>query len=162
MDLNKFTEKSQQALSDAQSNALRLGHQNVEVEHLALALAQQEKGLVGHILERMGFKIKDYAEAVLLELKKQPSVSGPGAESARLGISTRLHQLLIRAEDGAKRLKDEYVSVEHLFLELAGENDKTPVGRINKALGITRDKILVAMSQIRGNQRVSSQNPEES
>ncbi|MDR1242211.1 MAG: ATP-dependent chaperone ClpB [Deltaproteobacteria bacterium] len=162
MDLNKFTEKSQLALSDAQSCAIRLGHQSVEAEHLALALVEQEKGLAGRLLERMGFKPEDYAEALLAELKKKPSVSGPGADNAQLSVSAGLRQVLTRAEDGAKRLKDEYVSVEHLFLELAGENDRTPLGRVNKAFGITRDKILAAMNQIRGNQRVTSRNPEES
>ncbi|MDL2307049.1 AAA family ATPase [Desulfovibrio sp. OttesenSCG-928-C06] len=162
MDMNKFTEKSQQALSEAQSIAVRMGHQMIEPEHLALALVEQEQGLVGRMLERMGFKPQDYADAINAELKKKPSVSGPGADNSQLGVTTRLHQVLIRAEDGAKRLKDEYVSVEHLFLELAGESDSTPIGRVNKAFGITRDKILVAMNQIRGNQRVTSQNPEES
>ncbi|MDL2314486.1 ATP-dependent chaperone ClpB, partial [Desulfovibrio sp. OttesenSCG-928-C14] len=158
----RFTEKSQQALSEAQSIAVRLGHQSIDAEHLALALVEQEQGLTGRLLERMGFKPKDYAEAILAELKKRPSVSGPGADSAQLGITTRLHQLLIRAEEGAKRLKDEYVSVEHLFLELAEEAASTGVGKVNKAFGITKDKVLVAMTQIRGNQRVTSATPEDS
>ncbi|MDR2893495.1 MAG: ATP-dependent chaperone ClpB [Deltaproteobacteria bacterium] len=162
MDMNKFTEKSQLALSEAQSLAVRMGHQAVEPEHLALALAEQEQGLVGRIIERMGLKPKDYAEAVRLELKKKPSVSGPGAAGGQVGVTTRLHQLLLRAEDGAKRLKDEYVSVEHLFLELAAEAPNTPIGVVNRTFDLNQNKVLAAMSQIRGNQRVTSPTPEES
>ncbi|MDR1125517.1 MAG: ATP-dependent chaperone ClpB [Deltaproteobacteria bacterium] len=162
MDMNKFTEKSRQALSEAQSLAVRLGHQSVDAEHLALALVEQEQGLVGRIIERMGFKGRDYADAVMLELGKKPSVSGSGADAGQVSMTGRLHKVLLSAEESARRLKDEYISVEHLFLALAEEPVSTPLGRVNRTFGITLDKILAALTQIRGHQRVTSQNPEDS
>ncbi len=162
MDMNKFTEKSQQAVMDAQSAAMRLGHQTIDVEHLALALAEQEQGLVPRLLERMGYKPKEYAAAVLAELKKKPAVSGPGADNGQLGTTARFRSLLIRAQDSATHMKDEYVSVEHLFYEIAAEPKGAPVYNVNAAFGLTKDKVLEAMLQVRGNQRVTSQNPEDS
>ncbi len=161
MDLKKFTEKSQQAVADAQTIALRLGHQQVDVEHLALALVEQEGGLAPRLLERAGVDPAAYAEALQKELAKKPSVSGPGAGSAGLGATVRLQQLLIRAHDAAQRMKDEYVSVEHIVCELAGEGAGTPIGAVNRQFGLTRDKILQAMNEVRGNQRVTTQNPED-
>ncbi len=161
MDLKKFTEKSQQAVADAQTVALRMGHQQVDVEHLALALIDQEGGLVPRLLERIQVVPQTYAEALRQELRKRPSVSGPGADAAGLAATSRLQQVLIRAHDAAQRMKDEYVSVEHIFCEMAGEGGSTPIGGVNRQTGVTRDKILQAMSEVRGNQRVTSQNPED-
>lgn len=160
MDLNKFTEKSQQAIAEAQTLALRMGHQQVDVEHLALALVEQEDGLAPRLLERVGVDLKSYVADMVNALSRKPSVSGPGADAANLGVTTRLHQLLIRASDAAKRIKDEYVSVEHLLCEIGAEAPSSPVGEVNRKHGLTRDKILVAMNEVRGNQRVTSQNPE--
>ena len=160
MDLKQFTEKSQQAVADAQTKALRLGHQQVDVEHLTLALAEQEGGLVPRLLERAGVDVAQYVANINAILSKKPSVSGPGADAAGLVATNRLHQVLIRAHDAAKRMKDEYVSVEHILCEIASEPLSAPIGEVNRKSGLTREKVLAAMSEVRGNQRVTSQNPE--
>ena len=163
MDMQHFTEKSRQALSEAQTIALRHGHQEVDAEHLALALANQDKGVTGRILDKMNLNPTVYADAVTRELKKKPSVSGgPGVLPDQIAVTQRLAKVLVRARDISLHMKDEYVSVEHLFLALLEETTSTPRGRINMELGITREKALEAIAQIRGNQRVTSDNPEAS
>ena len=161
MDLKKFTEKSQQAVAEAQAIAVRHGHQQVDVEHLALALVEQEDGLVPRLLQRAGTDPKAYAAAIEDELRRKPSVSGPGADASSLSATQRLHQVLIRAHDVAERMKDDYVSVEHILYEIAGEPASTPMGGINRRIGLTQDAVLRAMSEVRGSQRVTSANPED-
>ena len=161
MDLKKFTEKSQQAVVDAQTVAMRLGHQQVDVEHLALALVDQEGGLATRLLERIGVDAAAYAKALSDALAKKPSVRGPGADAAGIAPTARLHQLLIRAHDAASRMRDEYVSVEHIVCEIATEMASSPVGEINRRFGVSRDAVLQAMTEVRGNRRVTSQNPED-
>ncbi len=161
MDLKKFTEKSQLAVASAQDIALRMGHQQVDVEHLALALVQQEKGLVARLLEKAGITPGKYADAVQVELAKRPSVSGPGMDSSTLSVTNRLHQLLIASHDAAVRMKDEYVSVEHIFCEMAGDPASSPLGRVNNNFNFTRERALHAMSAVRGSQRVTTATPEE-
>ncbi|MFW5722897.1 MAG: Clp protease N-terminal domain-containing protein, partial [Desulfohalobiaceae bacterium] len=97
MDLNKFTQKSQEAISEAQSVAVRFGHQQVEVEHLALALLEQEQGLVPRLLDRAGYNAEAYAGAVGQELEKLPKVSGPGGQPGQIYVSQRLNSLLLKA-----------------------------------------------------------------
>ncbi len=161
MDMKSFTEKSQLAVVAAQDIALRMGHQQVDVEHLALALVQQEGGLVPRLLEKSGVQSRAYAQALEAELGKKPSVSGPGADSSQIGVSNRLRHLLIRSHDAATRMKDEFVSVEHIFCEIAGEPASSIIGRVNRTFNLTRENILAAMSEVRGSQRVTSQNPED-
>ncbi|MDR0339328.1 MAG: type VI secretion system ATPase TssH, partial [Desulfovibrio sp.] len=161
MDMKSFTEKSQAAVVEAQDLALRLGHQQVDADHLALALVRQEGGLVPRLLEKAGVSAGEYGLALEQELKKLPSVSGPGTDAGQLSISNRMRQILIRAHDAATRMKDEFVSVEHIFCELAAEPAATPVGRVNKIFNVTRERVLSAMTEVRGNQRVTSRNPEE-
>jgi ATP-dependent Clp protease ATP-binding subunit ClpB len=162
MDMKKFTEKSQQAVLAAQDLALRLGHQQVDAEHLALALVRQEGGLAPRLLEKAGTAPKDYAGALERELDKWPSVSGPGAQEPQVGISPRLHRLLVSAHEAAARLKDDFVSVEHIVCETAAEPPSSTLGRVNRQFGLSRDKVLAAMNELRGSQRVTSQNPEDS
>ncbi len=161
MDMNRMTEKSQQALVGAQELALRSGHQEVDAEHLALALVRQEGGLVPRLLDKAGVAPAAYDQALTEELGKRPSVSGPGADASRIGITNRVRQIIMHAQDAAGRMKDEFVSVEHLFCELANESASTGVGRVNRKLGLTSEKALAAMNAVRGNQRVTSQNPED-
>lgn len=161
MDLKKFTEKSQQAVAEAQVIATRMGHQQVDVEHLALALLEQDQGLAGRLLERAGCDPKGFAQALAAGLKRRPSVSGPGADASSVAATARLHQVLIRAHDAAQRMKDDYVSVEHILCEIAAEPASTLAGETARSCGLTRDKLLSAMTAVRGNQRVSSQNPED-
>ena len=161
MDLKKFTEKSQQAVADAQTKALRMGHQQVDVEHMALALVEHEGGLAPRLLERAGVDVGRYTAELTDALSKRPSVSGPGADAAGLVATNRLQQLLIRAHDAAKRMKDEYVSVEHILCEIVSEPHSTAIGEINRRNGLTHEKVLAAMSEVRGTQRVTTQNPED-
>ena len=160
MDRNKLTQKSQEAVQQAQAIALRYGHQEVDGEHLLAALVAQEAGLVPRILVRMqvdGDALKSELEK---ELTRLPKVSGPGVEQDKIYVTQRFQKLFLSAQDEAERLKDEYVSVEHLLLALIGEGDKTPAGRILKQFNITRDNFLSVLTQIRGNQSVTSANPE--
>ncbi len=160
MDLNQFTEKSQAALQDAQAIATRNQHQAVDVEHLALALATQEGGLVPRLLERLKVS-PDLAKAKLEEeIARLPRVSGGDTTGQGVMVTQRLNKLLVHALDQAKKLKDEYVSVEHLWLALFDEPASSGVGKVFKALGLKRDDFLKALTEVRGNQRVTSQNPE--
>ncbi len=160
MDLNKFTQKSQEAVSLAQTTAMRYGHQQVDCEHLMLALAVQEDGLVGKLLERAGKDPGAYAQALVKDLEKLPSVSGPGSAPDQIVVTQRLNKALVRALDHAKRMQDEYVSVEHLFLALLEEPRSTGVGRVNAEFAVNQENMLAVLTEVRGHQRVTSQNPE--
>jgi len=160
MDINKLTQKSQEALQSAQTKALRYGHQEVDGEHLLLTLLEQPEGLVPRLLARMEAPTEALKAEVERELSRRPKVSGPGAEAGKIYLTQRLQQILIRAEDEAKRLKDEYVSVEHLLLAMVEEGSASPLGRLLTQFGITRDRVLGALTAVRGNQRVTSAMPE--
>ncbi|MEO6195027.1 MAG: ATP-dependent chaperone ClpB [Thermoanaerobaculia bacterium] len=160
MDMNKLTQKSQEALQSAQTKALRYGHQEVDGEHLLLALLEQPEGLIPRLLSRMEVPAETLKAEVERELSRRPKVSGPGIEAGKIYLTQRLQQTLIRAEDEAKRLKDEYVSVEHLFLAMIEEGPSSPLGRILAPFNITRDAFLAALTAVRGNQRVTSAMPE--
>jgi ATP-dependent Clp protease ATP-binding subunit ClpB len=161
MDLNQFTQKSQEALSEAQSVAVRFGHQQVEAEHMLLALATQERGLVPRLLERAGISAQGYAKGVESELSKLPSVSGPGAQPGQIYVTPRLSTILVKAQDLARKMQDEYVSVEHIFLTFLDEPVSTGTGRVNRQFRLDKDLILSVLTEVRGNQRVTSANPEE-
>ena len=141
MDFNKLTQKSQEAFAEAQNKAVTLGHVEVEGEHLLWALLDQPDGLVPRLLQRMDLRPEALKAAVEDELNRRPHVSGPGAEPGKIYVSQRLSRILVAAEQEAKRLKDEYVSVEHLFMALLAEGDKTPSGKILKQAGIDRETI---------------------
>ncbi|MCX7847950.1 MAG: ATP-dependent chaperone ClpB [bacterium] len=157
MNLNKMTEAVQAGLMQAQSVAMQRRHQQVESEHLLAALLEARDGLARLLVERAGVAPGALRQAVERALDKLPRVSGAAGQ---LYISPRLGQLLVAAEDVAKSLKDEYVSVEHVLLALADEGPSTPAGRILHEFGLTREKVLKAMSEVRGSQRVESPNPE--
>jgi ATP-dependent Clp protease ATP-binding subunit ClpB len=160
MDMNKLTQKSQEAFHEAQAVAARFGHQEVDAEHLLMALCRQDGGLVARLLAKMQ-RPADVVEAELeRDLQKRPAVSGPGAEPGKVLVTQNLSAVLAHAEQEAKRLKDEYVSVEHLLLAIVNEADKTAAGRILSGLGITRDTLLAVLTDVRGNQRVTSADPE--
>ncbi|QJB57316.1 ATP-dependent chaperone ClpB [Pseudodesulfovibrio sp. zrk46] len=160
MDPNKFTKKTQDAVSEAQNLAIRNGHQQIDCEHLLHALVIQEQGLVPQILRKLGVAPDTYLGAVDAEIAKLPKVSGPGARPDQILVTQRLQKVLVAADDHAGRMKDEFVSVEHVFLALMDESSSTGVGRINKQFGLTKDKVLGALSEVRGKQRVTSDNPE--
>ena len=162
MDLSKLTQKSQEALHAAQAIGVRHGHQEVDGEHPLVALLNQENGLVPRIVARMGAGCEALCNAVEQEIGRRPRVSGPGAEQGKLYVTQRLQKLLLAAQDEAQRVRDEFVSVEHLFLALVSEGESTDLGRVLRKFGITRDRALETLSQVRGNQRVTSDNPEAS
>jgi ATP-dependent Clp protease ATP-binding subunit ClpB len=160
MDFNRLTEKCQEGIQAAQVKAVRYGHQEVDGEHVLAALAEQSEGLVPRILTKMGVDGKAFADAANGELDRRPSVSGPGAEAGKIYVSQRLQKVFLRAEEEAKRLKDEYISVEHIILALLEEGTKSVAGKLFSTFQITRERFLETLTQIRGNQRVQSANPE--
>jgi ATP-dependent Clp protease ATP-binding subunit ClpB len=160
MDPNHLTQKSQEALHDAQTKALRFGHTEVDGEHLLLALLDQAEGIAPRLLGQAGADPDRLRQALEAELSRRPRVSGPGASPGQIMVTQRLSRLLDSAEQEANRLKDEYVSVEHLLLVLLAEGPATPAGRLLQQEGVTRDRFLAALTKIRGNQRVTSAMPE--
>lgn len=160
MDPNRLTQKSQEALHDAQTKALRYGHTEVDGEHLLLALLDQPEGLVPRLLDAAGTDPDKLRAQLEDELGRRPQVSGPGAAPGQVYVTQRLARLFDAAEREAKRLKDEYVSVEHLVIALLDESSATAAGRVLQAQGLTRQRFLEALTGVRGNQRVTSAMPE--
>ncbi|MER7817366.1 ATP-dependent chaperone ClpB [Streptomyces sp. NPDC096153] len=162
MDMNRLTQKSQEALQEAQTIAARLDQTEVDGEHLLLALIDQPEGLVPRLLDRADVDTQALRQAVTESLARRPRVTGPGAQPGQVFITQRLAQALDTAEQEAKRLKDEYVSVEHLVLALVDEGSRTAAGRLLKEFGVTKESFLDALTSIRGHQRVTSATPEGS
>jgi ATP-dependent Clp protease ATP-binding subunit ClpB len=160
MDLNRLTQKSQEALHDAQTKALRFGHQEVDGEHLLLALLEQSDGLVPPLLARAGADVDRVREDLEAELERRPRVTGSGAEAGKVYVTPRLNRVLESADQEARRLKDEYVSVEHLVVALLDEGPGSAAGRVLAQHGVTRDSFLQTLTAVRGSQRVTSATPE--
>jgi ATP-dependent Clp protease ATP-binding subunit ClpB len=155
MDLNQFTEKAREALAGAQKLAARFNNQQIEPEHLLLSLLDQEKGLTPAILQKAGVSVDAVEVKLQREVDKLPRVTG----DVEPRLTQRLIKLIDAAENEAKKLNDEYVSVEHLLL--AATDDSGTSGKTLKEFGLTRDRLLTALKEVRGNQRVTTQNPEE-
>jgi ATP-dependent Clp protease ATP-binding subunit ClpB len=153
MDLSKTTRKVQEALQQAQVKALRYGHQEVDAEHVLFALLDQEGGLVPRLMESVGASMPVVRARIEQELEKRPRVE-EASEAGKVFITQRLNRLLVKAGDEAKHLRDEFISVEHLLLVFA---DELPLLKDN---GVERKAVLDALRQVRGNQRVTSDNPE--
>ncbi|MDR0534294.1 MAG: ATP-dependent chaperone ClpB [Verrucomicrobiales bacterium] len=160
MDLNKFTEKAQLGLAEAQQIAAKLGHQNVDVEHLLAALIEQENGLIPRLVEKCQISVELLLSKLEGELSKVPRLSQSHGTQQGVYVTQRLNSLLAKAQEEAKKLKDEYVSVEHLVLPMFDEDKHSGVGRVFNELGFKKDEFLKALTAIRGNQRVTSANPE--
>ncbi|HET9142952.1 ATP-dependent chaperone ClpB [Actinophytocola sp.] len=160
MDMNRLTQKSQEALQEAQSIATRHSHTEVDGEHLLAALLDQQDGLASRLLAGAGVDVEALRADVETDLARKPKVTGPGTTPGQVYVTRRLATLLEAAEREAKRLKDEYVSVEHLVLALADEGSASTAGRLLKQRGVTRESFLSELTSIRGNQRVTSANPE--
>ena len=159
MDMQRLTQKTQEALLAAQNLAVEHGHTEVGSEHLLCALLAQEQGLIPRLLDKMDIDNKAALTDAQALLAKKPSVSGPGFSPDRITITQQLSQLLVSAEKEAKRLKDAYVSVEHVFIEMLA--DKGKVGQLLTSFGLNRQGFLQALTSVRGNQRVESANPED-
>jgi len=155
MDLEKFTEKARQAIADSQKLAARLNHQQIDAEHVLVSLLDQEKGLAPAILTKAGLSPEAVAVKLHRELEKQPRVIGDVEQRP----TTRFIKLIANAEAEAKKLSDEYVSVEHLLL--AATDDAGTAGKVLKDFGVNRERLLAALREVRGKQRVTTQNPEE-
>ncbi len=160
MDLSKLTQKSQEALAAAQTEAARRGHQEVDVEHLLAALLAVPDGLVPRLIRKLELDPATLAEQVGRELANRPAVAGPGAEVGKVFVTQRLQRIFGAAQDEAKRLKDEYVSVEHLLLAILDENPPGPSAGLLKSFGVDRGRFLQALTSVRGSQRVTSAEPE--
>ncbi|HSM13110.1 MAG TPA: Clp protease N-terminal domain-containing protein, partial [Thermoanaerobaculia bacterium] len=160
MDLSKLTQKSQEALAAAQAEAVRRGHAEVDAEHLLSALLGQDGGLAPRLLERAGVELPGLRRALEEELARRPSVGGGGAEPGKVYVTPRLQRLLVAAADEAKRLKDDYVSIEHLLLALVDERPPGFAAQTLSRFGLDHDRLLRALTAVRGNQRVSSADPE--
>src|SRR5688572_22273518 len=160
MDPNRLTQKSQEALHDAQTKALRYGHTEVDSEHVLLALLDDPDGLIPRLLMRMDVDARSVRGALERHLEGRPRTSGPGAAPGQVYVSRNLNQVLDAAEQEAQRLKDEYVSVEHLVLAMVATGTGSGAGRILREHGITRERLLEVLTEVRGSQRVTSANPE--
>src|SRR5262245_7382017 len=159
MDLNRLTEKAQDVIRGAQALAQRHGHAQIDVEHLATALLGQDGGVAPRVVEKAGGNAASIVQRLQQALDRLPRVSGPGAPAGQLYVSPRVNDVLTRAEAEAQRMKDEYVSVEHLLLALAEVKDGAAAEAL-RAAGLTREKLLEATAAVRGGQRVTSQTPE--
>ncbi|MEM7263125.1 MAG: Clp protease N-terminal domain-containing protein, partial [Planctomycetota bacterium] len=161
MDLNRMTQKSVEAIQDAQALALEWGHTEVDGEHLFLALMKQENGVVPRLLDRAGLPIATVVNRLEADLGRRPKLTG-SSDAGQIRITRRFQKLGVDAEKEAKKLKDDYISVEHFVLAFIGEGASTEAGKILKDLGLGRDSFLAALQEVRGHQRVTSANPEDS
>ncbi len=159
MDLNRMTERLQKGIIDAQSLAIKNNHQEVDELHLFLELLQQEQSLLRSILEKAGVATKKFEQDIKDALAKKPQVTGGGAEYGKLYITAKLQKMFVSAEDFAAKYSDDYLSVEHILLAAISTAD-SEIRRILKADGKITESIIQAIKDIRGNQRVTSQNPE--
>ncbi len=160
MNAQKYTQKSLEAVQSAQSIAVSHNHQQMEQVHLLLALLQQEGGLIPQLLKKMGVTVESFQAAVNHEVEKLPGVTGSGREMDKFYISRDVDAAFTQAEAIAQQMKDEFVSVEHLFLALLDRPDRTLSG-LFQTYRIQKEACLQTLSAIRGNQRVTSDNPEE-
>jgi ATP-dependent Clp protease ATP-binding subunit ClpB len=160
VDPNRLTQKSQEALHDAQTKALRFGHTEVDGEHLLVALLDQPEGLVARLLAQAGADVEALRADLSADLAKRPRTTGPGAGPGQVTVTQRLARLLEAAEREAKRLKDDYVSVEHLIIAMIDEGASSGAGRLLAQHGLSKDSFLEHLTRIRGNQRVTSATPE--
>jgi ATP-dependent Clp protease ATP-binding subunit ClpB len=156
MNLNKFTEKAQEAVLGAQKLAESMGHAQIEPEHLLISLLEQPEGVAPAVLRKMQSDPVELARTMRAEIARGPQAYG----GAQPGLSPRLSLVADLAQAEAERLKDEYVSTEHLLIAIAGETGRSPAAKLLASRGITRDRIFEALSSVRGSQRVTDQNPE--
>ncbi len=154
MNIQKFTQKSMEAVQDCEKLAYDYGNQEIEQEHLLLALLQQEGGLIPQMIEKMEIQLEHFTNNAISKVEARTKVSG-----GQVFVGKDLNQALIHAEDEAKAMGDEYVSVEHLFLAMIRYPNRA-IKDLLTEYGITRDRFLQALSTVRGNQRVTSDNPE--
>ena len=160
MNIEQMTQKTREALQAAQRIAVEYSNNAVEQEHLLAALAQQQDGLIPQMLQTLGVDANSFAQAALQKVEALPRVTGSGRDPEKIYISSDLDRALNAAEQQAKQMKDEYISVEHVFLGILQRPGKA-ANEIFKMFGITTEKFMQQLSAVRGNQRVTSDNPED-
>ncbi len=160
MNVDKMTIRVQQALNDASQIAVRNNHQQVELTHLFAALVEQEEGLIPNILTKMEVNVKGLEFDLKEVLNKMPKVLGEGANSSGVYATREIQEILLNAEDLAKKFEDAYISVEHVMLAIIKTAKKTDIKNLLNKHNITKDKFMNALKEIRGNQRVETQDPE--
>ncbi len=159
MDSNKLTQMARQAITDSQALARRMQHNEVDTGHLLYALVTQENGIVPGLLEKMNIAASSVQLAVESELERLPKVSG-SVDTSKVYVTQAVNEVLTRAEDEASKLKDEYVSVEHLFLGVVDVGKPEAIKKLLKSFSLDRSTVLKALKDVRGNQRVTTDNPE--
>ncbi len=160
VDFNRMTQKAQEAYRSAQTIASRHSHQQIDTEHLLLALLEQQGGLAPAILERAGANVASIRDRIEADLARMPKVSGAGPGIDQVYVSARVNKVYIKAEEEAKALKDDFISVEHFLIAILDEGRSGATGKVLLEAGVTRDKLRKAIAEVRGKQRVTSQNPE--
>ena len=160
MNMNQFTQKSLEAIQAAQSLAVEYGNQQIEQPHLLCALVEQEGGFIPQLLTNMGLTIESFRAAARHEVEKLPKVSGSGREADKVYVSGGVDKALNTAVSIAGGMKDEYVSVEHIFLALLDTAER-PLKELLRTYRVDREKVMQSLAALRGNQRVTSDNPEE-
>ena len=160
MNANKFTQKSMEAIQAAQSIAI--GHQNMQIEqeHLLCALLEQQEGLTGQLFAKMNVDKEAFLQSLREEIERLPGVSGPGREPDKIYVSTEVDKVLAGAEKQATRMKDEFVSVEHILLALL-ESPNSNLKRLFRSFGVDKNALLKVLAEVRGNTRVTSDTPED-
>ncbi|MDB0439808.1 ATP-dependent chaperone ClpB [Clostridioides difficile] len=160
MDVEKMTLRVQKSLNEAYNEAVKNHNQQVDVIHLFSALINQEDGLIPNIIEKMNISIDSLRNTVNFEMDKLPKVYGEGADSQGVSATRKINEVLVKAESISKEFKDSYISVEHVMLAMMETESKSVVGKILKQYNINKNDFLNVLSQVRGSQRVETQDPE--
>ena len=160
MNVEKMTLRVQQALNDANATAVKYNHQQIDLIHLFSALVEQQDGLVPNIFTKMGVPIDLLKNSINKSLDSMPKVTGSGADAGGVYITRKVEEVLVKAEEISKQFEDSYVSVEHLMLALMDVGKGTEVSNILNKYNITKDNFLKVLSEVRGSQRVETQDPE--
>ena len=160
MNMNQFTQKTLAAIQGAQDLAQEYGQQQIEQQHLLLALLNDEQGFIPQLLTAMGMTVPSFQAAVKAEVEKLPKVSGSGREADKVYVAQDVDKALKAAESAAQSMKDEYISVEHIFLGIL-ECANRPLKELLRTYNVDKEKVMQALASVRGNQRVTSDNPEE-
>ena len=160
MNMNQFTQKSLSAIQGARDLAQEYGQQQIEQQHLLLALVSDQEGFIPQLLTAMGMTVPSFEAAIKAEMEKLPKVSGGSREADKIYVAQDVDKALKSAEQAAESMKDEYISVEHIFLGLLDSANRE-LSQLYRTYNVTRERVMQALASVRGNQRVTSDNPEE-
>jgi len=160
METEKLTIRVQQSLNDAYEEAVRNNHQQVDIIHLFSALLNQRDGLIPNVFEKMSVDVEGIKRKVNMELEKMPKVLGEGARSSGVTATRRINEVLVKAQDISGKFHDSYISVEHVMIAILEVDAKGISGKILKEYGIDKERFMEVLSQVRGNQRVDTNDPE--